>query len=335
MNETPTLNHPNRIRGWEEPLIVWGIYAAIGIAIFITYARFPASDFYNVSGSGVSGSASRVLVYLNFPVAFAAIALLGFAVSSLIHRDASFSRRGRQVIGFTAVLALLLCLVAALPGVVDQGDLDARTVNVIPPIGVALVVLLTIIGIRCGATFTSRPWGRWDRNGAIAIGVLLFFALPWALADLGFYIGDVPLIGRIFMSKDFVPAGDTLRAVHLGDHHGYNGFIFIVAAIILGRKLRDIQPASLRVATGWYLAFMMVYGLANYLNDIWLEQVVKRGWATYEIPSMLVPKLKPSWGLVVLGTIAARYLFFRGHVERRKTSEPTLAPAKPVATPKR
>ena len=335
MNDRRLRQNRSPISGWEELLIVWGIYAAIGIAIFITYARFPASDFYNVSGSGVSGSASRVLVYLNFPVAFAAIALLGFAVSSLIHRDTSFSQRGRRSIGFTAVLALLLCLVAALPGVVSQSDLDARAVNVIPAIGVVLVVLLTILGIQCGAAFTSIPWGRWDRNGAIAIGVLLFFALPWALADFGFYIGDIPLIGRIFTSKDFLPAGETLRAVHLGDHHGYDGFIFIVVAIILGRKLRKIQPSSLRVALGWYLAFMMVYGLANDLNDIWLEQIVKRGWSTYQIPDMLVPKFRPSWGLVVLGTVAARFLLFRGRAPHLERPDPTIAPATPAAAPKR
>ncbi len=335
MNEHPEQDRSNRIRGWEEPLIVWGIYGFLALAIFVTYARLPASDFYHVSGSGISGGASRVLVYLNFPVAFAAIALLGFAISSLINRDTRFSRHGRLSIVFCAVLAVLLCLVAVLPGVVDQANLDARAVNVIPVIGVALVALLTIIGVRSGTTFSSLPWGRWDRNGAIAIGVLLFFALPWALADLGFYFGDIPLLGRIFTSKDYLPAGATLRAVHLGDHHGYNGFIFIVASIVLGRKLREIRPASLRVALGWYLALMMAYGCANYLNDIWLEQVVKRGWATYQIPDMLVPKLKPSWGLVVLGTVAARYLFFRGHAERHETPDSTIAPGEPVAAPKR
>ncbi len=335
MNDRKSKHRHSPLKGWEEPLAVWGIYGIIALEIFITYARLPASDFYHFSGSGITGGASRLLVYLNFPVGFAAIALLGFAVSSLLDRDSRFSRRGRQLIGLTALLGFLLCLVAALPGVVDQANLDARAVNVIPAIGVALVLLLTIIGMRRGTAFTSIPWGRWDRNGAIAIGVLLFFALPWALADLGFYIGDIPLIGRIFTSKDFLPAGDTLRAVHLGDHHGYDGFIFIVVAIILGRKLRKIQPASLRVALGWYLAFMMVYGLANYLNDIWLEQIVKRGWSTYQIPDMLVPKLRPSWGLVVLGTVAARFLLFRGCAQHLETPDPTIAPATPAAAPKR
>jgi hypothetical protein len=123
--------------------------------------------------------------------------------------------------------------------------------------------------------------------------------------------------------------------VHLGDHHGYDGFLFIVASIMLGRKLREIQPASLRVALGWYLALMMAYGLANYLNDIWLEQVVKRGWTSREVPSMLVPKLNLSWGLLLLGMVAARYLLFRGHTDRRESSDSTLAPAEPVARTKR
>jgi hypothetical protein len=335
MKERSSRHRGSPRKGWEEPLAVWGMYGLMALAIFITYSRLPASDFYHVSGSRISGGASRVLVYLNFPVAFTAIALLGFALSSLIDRDAHLSERGRRLIVLAAVLALLLCLVAGFPGVVDQGDLDARAINIIPAIGVALVLLLTMTGMRKGAPFPSIPWGRWDRNGAIAIGLLLFFALPWVLADLGFYIGDIPLIGRIFTSKDFLPSGATIRAVHLGDHHGYDGFLFIVASIMLGRKLREIQPASLRVALGWYLALMMAYGLANYLNDIWLEQVVKRGWTSREVPSMLVPKLNLSWGLLLLGMVAARYLLFRGHTDRRESSDSTLAPAEPVARTKR
>jgi len=305
----------NHLRGWEEPLLVWSGYGLVALAIFITYARLPATDFYNVSQSGIAGGASRVLVYLNFPVAFAAIGLLGFAWSSL-----AASRANRRVLDIAAIAALLLCLVAALPGVVDQGDLDARPVNTLPAIGVAIVLLLTVLAIRSGAPFRVVPWGQWDRWSAIILGVLTFFALPWLLADAGFYIGDVPLIGRLFLSKAFEPAGATLRAVHLGDHHGFNGLLFIAVALVLGRKLSQLRPGWICTAMSWYLALIAAYGLANYLNDIWDEQLVKRGWVSHKIPSMLVPRVQPSWGLLLIGVIALWFLIFRMKRFDRETS---------------
>lgn len=305
----------NRLRGWEEPLLVWAGYGLVALAIFITYARLPATDFYSVSQSGFAGGASRVLVYSNFPVAFVAIGLLGFAWSSLA------ASANRAVLGVAAIAALLLCLVAALPGVVDQGDLDARPINVIPATGVLIALLLTIAAIRSGSRYRVVPWGAWDRRSAIVLGILTFFALPWILADAGFYIGDVPLIGRLFLSKGFEPAGATLRAVHLGDHHGFNGLLFVAAALLLGRKLSQLHPDWLRTAMSWYLALMTVYGLANYLNDIWEEQLLKRGWVTYKIPSMLVPRLHPSWGLFLIGVIALWFLIFRTKRFDRETPE--------------
>jgi len=34
---------------------------------------------------------------------------------------------------------------------------------------------------------------------------------------------------------------------------------------------------------------MLAYGVGNLVNDDWLEQVVKRGWTNYQLPSVLVP----------------------------------------------
>ena len=46
---------------------------------------------------------------------------------------------------------------------------------------------------------------------------------------------------------------------------------------------------------------MLVYGLANALQDFWLEQLVKRGTTSLEIPSMTVPKASWAW-LALLAT---------------------------------
>jgi hypothetical protein len=334
MDNPPAQGHSSRIRGWEEPLIVWGIYALVGLGIFITYARLPASDFYHVSGDGIAAGASRTLVYLNFPVAFAAIALLGFAMASLLAPHASTTGGKRRLVGGIGIISLLLCLIAALPGVVDQDDLDARPINALPAVGVALVLILTIVAIRQGGPFTTIPWGRCDTIAAVVIAIMLILALPWILADAGIYIGDLPGMKGVFLSKEFEPEGATLRAVHLGHHHGLDGVIFIIASLLLGRKVGQIGPTLLQAIMRWYLAFMFAYGLFNSAQDFWLEQFVKRGWTDREIPSMLVPKLTPAWGLVILTMVAARFFIFQKHAEadtQGPTAEPRQSSEEPIA----
>jgi hypothetical protein len=287
----------------------------VAVAVFVTYARLSPAELYDVSRSGIAGGASRALVYLNFPVAFAAIALIGVATASLLDHRA-FGVRRRHLIEGVAVIALLLCLVAALPGVVRQADLDARPINALPAVGIALGFALTIAARKQGVRYRIAPG--WRRQFTIvAACVLLVLSLPWILADIGVYAGDVPLIGKIFMSKQVVPAGSTLPAVHLGDHHGLNGACFVIAALILGITLPQLSVGRLRTAISWYLGLMVAYGLANFANDFWLEQVVKRGWTSWEIPSMLRPELSVAWGLVLLVMIIARYLLFHANDQGR------------------
>lgn len=91
----------------------------------VTYSRLPPELLYNVDEAGdLAGGLSRALVLLDYPIALAAI---GVAV----------------VVGGPRPLvwgAVALCAVTALPGVVDQDDLDARWVNAIPALGVGLAV---------------------------------------------------------------------------------------------------------------------------------------------------------------------------------------------------
>jgi hypothetical protein len=118
----------------DEARAVWLLVLADVVAIWVTYARLPATQLYNVSGTGFAAGASRVLVDLNFPVALIAI---GIALT-LLERLASGRRR-------LAVLAIALCAVVIWPGVVRQSDLDARWINAVPAVGVGLVLALTLV----------------------------------------------------------------------------------------------------------------------------------------------------------------------------------------------
>ena len=82
---------------------------------------------------GLDGAASRVVVFLGFPVALIAIAVLGLAADRLLASGLAGPRR-RAVSG-TALVAFALCATVVWPGVVDQGDLDAKPVNALAAVG--------------------------------------------------------------------------------------------------------------------------------------------------------------------------------------------------------
>src|SRR5919201_3470797 len=85
--------------GLVEVLAVWALLGFFGGAIFWTFARLPAREFFHVSTSGPSGGAGRALVFLNFPVALVAIAIVLVVVDRL---------QGRLAVA-TGALAIGLC----------------------------------------------------------------------------------------------------------------------------------------------------------------------------------------------------------------------------------
>ena len=119
---------------WAEVGVVWALFALVTVEILITYSRLPWNELYHVTGSGIEGGASRALVFLNFPVALVAIAVL----LVLLDRLSTGVERG------LAVLAIVLCAAVFWPGIVDQGKLDARPVNAVAAIGVAIALGLTL-----------------------------------------------------------------------------------------------------------------------------------------------------------------------------------------------
>ena len=190
-----------------------------------------------------------------------------------------------------------------VPGVVDQDDLDAKWINVLPALGVAIVLGMTIRAVRTGGIGgAGSPAG--DRLRIAVAVVLAFFALPWIFAEVGVYIGDVPGLASIFRSKQVF---EGHASVHLGEHHGLQGFLLVVTALLLSRELPRMRPTRLRTALAAYLSLMIPYGIANMANDGWNEQIVERGWASWTIPDMLRPGLNWVWGLTIL---AAAAIFF-------------------------
>ena len=265
------------------PFAVWTLYALDALAILVTYSRVPPHELYHVSHSGLVGGASRTVVFLNFSTALAAIAVLAVA--------------GR---GFPAVVAGGLCAVVAWPGVVDQADLDARWINAVPALGVALALVLTL---RAGPPPASP---RGDKLRVALAAMLALGAIPWLAAELGFHWGAGVFLSGQLRTQPGNPVPHP--AVHLGHHHGLDGTLLVLTALLLSRI-----PTRRTLASLW-LAGLVSYGLVNYANDIWLEQVVKRGWTSWAIPNALNPGLSWIWLVILGGAFALWPVLRRGAI---------------------
>ncbi len=259
----------------------------------MTYSRLPARELYHVSGSGLVGGASRALVFLNFPAALVALAVLGVL----------YERLATRTLAAVSVVAAVLCAVVLWPGVVSLANLDAKPVNALAAIGVLLTLALTVTVIRQDGV-RRRPWHRAD-GGRVALAVpLVLLSLPWFAADLGFFLNGVPVLGSIFQTGAYRHRIAGLPpfppAVHHGHHHGMDGLLLVLSALLLSRTLALIQARVLRRVLAAYLALMFCYGVGNIANDFWLEQIVKRGWTSWQIPNVLEPRATVAWGIIVL-----------------------------------
>jgi len=267
-----------------EALAVWAIVALDVLAVLVTYSRIDPSELYNVTHDGIPGGLGRALVQLDFPhVAGVAIPIALLALDALPRRA-----------WFVGAPAIALCAVFAWPGVVDADDLDAKAVNAIPALGVALVVGLTVAAARrAGAGLAPRRSGDGVRV-AVAIAVVVV-SLPWIAAEL---TDDL-----------YAEPGEGLTAaVHLGHHHGLMGALLVLFALLLSRA--RLVHRNLGRAYSLLVSALLAYGAANLVQDFWHEQVVKRDWTEHDVPSVTTPRVAAVWVLVVAGTALAYALGF-------------------------
>ena len=269
---------------WEVPA-VWVLFAVVDVGILVTYARLPADELYHVSGSGLEGGASRVLVDLNWPVALVAIAVVAIVPGRTLLR----------------IAAAVLCAVVVVPGVVTQDDLDAKPINAIPALGVVLALAAS-----WGRPLRGGPRLRGDSVRLAAAALVVIAAVPWIAADLG-----TSILGS---QELWAPSGSAALTpkVHPGHHHGMVGALLALSALALSRPLPQVERGALRVAASFYLGLMLAYGLGNELQDFWFEQLVKRGVTSFELPSIIRPEPTVAWAIVLVVGVLFGALFLRG-----------------------
>ena len=288
---------------------MWALVGIFLAVVCITYARIPAEELYHTSVEGLRGGLGRALVVSNFPIALVALGILGFVA------DRADARR----VDLACAAAAVLCAVVVLPGVVEQSDLDAKLVNAVPAAGVALAFVLTALtALRRGVGESGRVRG--DKVRLVLLVLIAVAAAPWIAAWLGFYLDDVPGLG-------FVMAGDVvaeegapeLRAVHLGQHHGLDGALVASASLLLSRQLGRMGRPRLRTAVAAYLALGIVYGLANLVQDFWLEQLVKRGTVDVRIPTLIQPSVSAAWLAILVAAAGVYALLLRWSIPEPRT----------------
>jgi hypothetical protein len=275
---------------WEVEAVL-ALIVLDGIAVIATYSRFPTSELYHVHHSDtIAGGFGRELVALNFPFALVGIALVGLAWPRL-----------HGLLRIAGVVAIALCAVVYFA--VDQNNLDAKPLNAVPALGLALAVALAfVVGV------PSVP--RSKRGDRVRIGlaaVLIFFCVPLIAAELGFFLDGVPFLGWFYETGRLTTQpGDPVlhHAVHHGQHHGWQATMLSLTALAFSRLPR---PRLLDA----YLALMLGYGIGNLVNDDWLEQVVKRGWTNHEVPSILTPAANWGWAAVLVGAVLIWRFWFR------------------------
>jgi len=290
--------------GLRDVFVVWLLFGLAAIAVFVTYWRLPPSELWKVHNSGFIGGAGRALVFLSFSAAVAAVGILPIVLDRLDDRRADLA----------GLVALILCATVALPGVQTESHLDPKWSNVPAVLGVAMAFLLTVWASREGRREFPRTTARGDAARLVVGGVSLFFAAPYIAAELGFFLDGVPGLGSIFITGAIRPepgAGYSHAAVHHGHHHGLDGFLLTATALLLSRLVGSIRRPILRTLTAVYLALLLVYGLTNQVQDLWTEQIVKRGWTSWEIPNVLHPSLSAAWAAMIACGVVIYALFLR------------------------
>ena len=290
--------------GLRDVYVVWLLFFLAATAVFVTYWRLPPSVLWKVHNSGFIGGAGRALVFLSFSAAVAAVGILPIVVDRLEDRRA-------DLLGLSA---LILCATVALPGVQTESHLDPKWSNLPAVLGVALAFLLTVWASRNGRREFPRTSARGDAARLVVGGLSLFFAAPYIAAELGFFLDGVPVLGYIFITGAIRPepgAGYSHAAVHHGHHHGLDGFLLVATALLLSRLVGSIRRPVLRTLTAVYLALLLVYGLTNQVQDLWTEQIVKRGWTNWEIPNVLHPSLSAAWAAMIACGLVIYALFLR------------------------
>lgn len=118
--------------------------------------------------------------------------------------------------------------------------------------------------------------------------ILIFISLPWIFAVIGVFIGDIPIFS-FFMSRQPIPWESGFPAVHLGLHHGYDGFYVCALIVLASYTINWIRTKPLKILMGIACSIGAFYAAYLVAQDFLNEQFYKY----YRLNGMDIPFLRP------------------------------------------
>jgi len=142
----------------------------------------------------------------------------------------------------------------------------------------------------------KRTWKNlFDTRGKklrfLLICVATFFALPWILAMFGGYVSDVPALNAVFIARQ---PFEGYPSVHLGQHHGFDGYVIVVLILVAVETAPLITNKYLNAFFGVVACAFFYMNLYRFVEDFIDEQIYKRG----------IQFLLPNFGLTSIPLIA-------------------------------
>ena len=220
---------------------------------------------------------------------------------------------GRVTLAATFAVAAF-GVVAFVTGGAEETEVEVRAVSALAILGVAIAAALTVTSARHGGVariHRSIPGDRVRVGIAILIGLV---SIPWLAADLGIAVDQIPVFNRIFISEAVAPDPGhpkPFSAVHDGHHHGMDGVLIVWSALLLTRLLPDVGGKRLRAFLSPYVALMLVFGLANAIQDFWTEQLFKRAVVSWDMPRFTRVTADPHWIVLLVIAVTAYTLAIR------------------------
>jgi len=217
------------------------------------------------------------------------------------------------------------------------------TASVLIPL--SLIVSIVFLGDRLIARKNFRvqseissefiePLFNFKKHNIIRIILLIsviFYSLPWITALVGVYVDYIPGLNLIFLGSQ---PYNGLPAVHLGEHHGFGGFLYVTMAIVLSFSLDSnyyIKNNLARSLNAGSIAIFGIYGFIGIMEDGMNEQLLKRGidLPIYHFFSDLYRwnLLYPALAIIGLTTL---FLWFYFSVKKNYKYEKKIRPIRPT-----
>ncbi|MFX0136674.1 MAG: hypothetical protein ACFFDN_23755 [Candidatus Hodarchaeota archaeon] len=169
-----------------------------------------------------------------------------------------------------------------LAGTFIGGLIKALTFFLVNGLIILASTILIILDNRQNQYEMDQFWQKSNYIRVIILGLAFFFALPWLFAIHGVFISDIPVLNLIFLGSQpgilgTNPFDYIYPSVHLGLHHGTDGYLHISYATLFSILVFKMKQPLIRNISIFGMGFLASYGLIAYLEDFFHEQIIKRG----------------------------------------------------------